>query len=195
MKSLLKVLAIVSAILYPIIIYITLSYFEAGPRVLALVLVFIAIVYFIAHTDNARGEPIKRIQFWGMIAAATSLAVITFFTENAGVVKFYPVSINLFLLFSFSITLIRPPNMIFRFAMMQDKSIKESKKKGDIEAYCKKVTFIWIIFFIFNGMTAVLTALIASHFIWALYNGLISYILIGMILLIELLVRKTKVNL
>lgn len=194
MRPLLKVLVIVSAVLYPVIIYVTLSYFDASPRVLALVLVFVAIFYFIAHTDNARGELVKRVQFWGVIAAASVLAAVTFITENAGFVKFYPVSTNLFLLFSFFITLVRPPNIIFRFAQVQDKSISTSENKEYIESYCKKVTIVWIVFFICNGFIAALSAFLFSHFAWALYNGLISYILIGLVFLVELLVRRKKVK-
>jgi uncharacterized membrane protein len=194
LKSLLKVVAIFLAILYPGLIYITLSYFNASPKVLSFMLVSVAVVYFLAHTDDAGGEPLRKIQFWGMLAAATILAALTFFTENTGFVKFYPVSINLLLLSSFTITLYRPPSMIFRFALMQDKVIKESDEKEYIEIYCRKVTVIWIFFFIFNGIMALITALFFSHFVWALYNGLISYIFIGIIFVTEFVVRKFKVK-
>lgn len=196
MKLFLKILAILTAVLYPVIIFVTLSYYDASPRVLSIVLVFVALVYFVAHTDKARGEFLKKIQFWGMILAAGGLAVITFITEDSGYVKFYPVSINLFLLMTFGMTLIRPPNMIFRIAQMQDKTVKASTgaEREKIELYCKKVTWIWISFFLFNGLTAVLTAIFATPFIWAFYNGLLSYILIGVIFIGELIFRKVVIK-
>lgn len=192
MKFFLKVLAVLIAVLYPVVIYITLSHYDASPRVLAALLVFIALVYFIAHTDNARGETTKQVQFWGMIIVVGALALITFVTENAGYVKIYPVFINVSLLLSFGITLFRPPSMIFRLASMQDKIVRDSEgdERLKIERYCRKVTIVWVIFFILNGLTAILTALFTSHFVWALYNGMISYILIGIIFVGDIIVRK-----
>ncbi len=196
MKYFLKALALVSAVLYPVLIYLMLSRFDASPRVLAALLVFVALAYFITHTDNVRGETFKRIQFWGMFLTAGLLALITFITENAGYVKFYPVSINIFLLLSFGITLLRPPSMIFRLASMQDEKVRssEGEERLKIERYCRKVTMVWIAFLVINGLTAVFTALFASHFFWALYNGMISYILIGVIFLGEFIVRKVRVQ-
>ena len=194
MSSLLKILSIFLAILYPFIIFFSLTHFGTSPRILALILVVVAMVYFIANTNNARGKGIKSIQFWGMLTAATILSAVTFITENAGFVKIYPVSINFFLFLSFFVTLFRSPNMIYRFAVMQKKSIKESSERAYIEKYCRNVTIVWILFFIINGSIALFTAFFTDHFIWAIYNGFISYILIGLIFIIELIIRKRKVK-
>lgn len=194
MKTFLKVLTIIAAVLYPVIIFVTLRYFNASPRVLSIILISFALLYFVAHTDKAKGNKSNRIQFWGMLIPASVLGLITFFTEKAGYVKFYPVAINIFMLFNFSITLLRPPNMIFRFAKLQDKKIEESPNVNEIESYCKKVTIVWIIFFVINALLAQITALMANPIIWATYNGLISYILIGIIFLVEIIIRKFKVK-
>lgn len=190
----LKVLAVISSILYPIIIFLSLTYFNATPRVLALVLLSVAMVYFIANTNNAKGKGFKRIQFWGTIAVATTLSILTFITENSGFIKFYPVFISLLLLMSFAVTLRTPPSMIFRFAQLADKSITQSKDRDYIEKYCKTVTKIWVCFFCINGFIAIITAIFADYKTWTLYNGLISYILIGFIFTIEFIVRKIKVK-
>lgn len=196
MKSFLKALTAIVGVLYPIAIYVTLSRYDASPRILASLLVFVALVYFISHTEDARGKTVKRVQFWLMLLVAGILALITFLTENAGYLKFYPVSISIFLLFSFGITLIHPPNMIFRIANLKDKKVKNSQgdERKEIERYCRNVTIIWIVFFILNGTTAVLTALYTSPLVWALYNGMISYILMGVIFLGEIIVRKLVVQ-
>ncbi|MBT4752356.1 MAG: hypothetical protein HOO07_01735 [Candidatus Marinimicrobia bacterium] len=57
-------------------------------------------------------------------------------------------------------------------------------------AYTRKVTWVWSLFFLLNGVLAVITALWASEEIWLLYNGLIAYILIFTLFQGELIVRK-----
>ena len=52
------------------------------------------------------------------------------------------------------------------------------------------MTFAWCIFFVANGSVSALTVFVGSDKIWSLYNGLISYILIGLFFIVEYLVRK-----
>jgi len=80
--------------------------------------------------------------------------------------------------------------MIFRFATFQDKTIKGSLGEKSVEAYCRKVTIMWCIFFIFNGSIAAFTIFHGSNLLWAVYNAGISYILIGILFLGEFIVRK-----
>ena len=56
--------------------------------------------------------------------------------------------------------------------------------------YTRTVTKVWLGFFVFNGAVALATALWASDAVWALYNGLIAYCLIGILGGAEWLVRR-----
>jgi uncharacterized membrane protein len=56
--------------------------------------------------------------------------------------------------------------------------------------YCQKVTIIWVCFFIINGGIACYTALYSTLKVWALYNSLISYCLMGALFFGEFLYRK-----
>lgn len=188
----LKVLAIISSILYPVLIFTSLTYFDASPRVLALVLLCVAMIYFISNTNNINKKGFKRFQLWATIIIASTLALLTFITENSGYIKFYPVFISLFLLLSFSITLKSPPTIIFRFATLADKTIRGGVNEKKVESYCRVVTKVWVCFFVFNGLIALATAIFANYKIWTLYNGLISYIFIGLIASVEFIVRKVK---
>jgi acyl-coenzyme A synthetase/AMP-(fatty) acid ligase len=104
--------------------------------------------------------------------------------------KLYPVFINAALLIAFSLTLFTPPPMIFRFAVLQDKTIPGSLGEKRVERYCRKVTVVWCVFFVINGGIAALTAFFASDALWSLYNGGISYMLIGILFGGELMIRK-----
>ncbi|MCK5717639.1 MAG: hypothetical protein KAH77_09135, partial [Thiomargarita sp.] len=52
----------------------------------------------------------------------------------------------------------------------------------------------WCIFFIFNVIMATLTTFYATLEMWTLYNGLIAYILMGLIFIIEYGVRQYKMK-
>ncbi|MDR2758572.1 MAG: AMP-binding protein [Spirochaetaceae bacterium] len=80
--------------------------------------------------------------------------------------------------------------MIFRFAVLWDKTIRGSLAEKRVEAYCRKVTLVWCLFFIINGGIAAATVFFASDALWSLYNGGISYIFIGILFGGELMVRK-----
>jgi acyl-coenzyme A synthetase/AMP-(fatty) acid ligase/3-hydroxymyristoyl/3-hydroxydecanoyl-(acyl carrier protein) dehydratase len=111
-------------------------------------------------------------------------------TNSPLYIKLYPVFMNGALLAAFGSTLFAPPVMIYRFATLQDKSIKGSLAEKRIAAYCRKVTWIWCGFFVLNGGIAFYTVFFASDVVWSIYNGGISYILIGILFAGEFIVRK-----
>ncbi|MDR2597596.1 MAG: AMP-binding protein [Treponema sp.] len=80
--------------------------------------------------------------------------------------------------------------MIYRIAVIQDKSIRYSPGKRQIENYCRKVTVIWVSFFIFNGNLSIWTIFSGSDILWSVYNGGISYLLMGILFAVEFMVRK-----
>jgi acyl-coenzyme A synthetase/AMP-(fatty) acid ligase/3-hydroxymyristoyl/3-hydroxydecanoyl-(acyl carrier protein) dehydratase len=91
---------------------------------------------------------------------------------------------------AFGLTLLHSPSMIYRFAILQDKSISGSLGERGVAAYCRKVTVVWMVFFVFNGSVAAWTIFSGSDVLWSVYNGGISYILIGTLFAGEFIVRK-----
>jgi len=94
-------------------------------------------------------------------------------------VKLYPVLINVAGAAWFAWTLIRPPSAAERLARLANPREKFDWRKS---LYTRRVTQIWVGFFLFNGAAATYTALAASTGVWTIYNGLISYLLIGLLL-------------
>jgi len=97
---------------------------------------------------------------------------------------FYPVIINSALALIFSYSLINPPPVIERLARLS---------RADLPfhavLYTRKVTKVWLGFFIINGVVASYAALFTSLQTWTLYNGLIAYILMALLFAGEYLVR------
>ena len=56
--------------------------------------------------------------------------------------------------------------------------------------YCRKVTIVWCVFLAANALCVLVLALAAPIEWWALYSGLISYLLVGAIFIGEFVVHK-----
>ncbi len=194
MNRALRVVLFILSILYPFAILIGFIWLKASPRVMVLALVAIGIAYFIGYSGDAKNKGFRSIQFWVMLSIVFVLALLTFITENAGILKLYPVIINLFLLAGFGFTLIHGPSMIYRFAILKDPDIPKSPEKEAITSYCRTVTRIWCLFFIGNAIVSGITVLLANELVWGVYNGFISYILIGTLMGGEYLYRKIKLK-
>ncbi len=54
--------------------------------------------------------------------------------------------------------------------------------------YTRKLTYVWAVFTFLNWLVSVATVFM-SEAVWALYNGFISYLLIGMFFAVEYIVR------
>ena len=189
MTRLARLLFVLASIAYPFIIVGGLFFFKAPPRLLSLSLLVIVVLNFLANSGDARKGGFAALRFWAVSGILTVLIALIVLTNSAGLVKFYPVLMNLFLLGGFGWTLFSGPPMIYRFAILQDKAIPTTASQPQIEAYCRIVTWVWCGFFLVNGAIALVTALWASALIWSLYNGMISYGLIGLLFLGELAVR------
>jgi uncharacterized membrane protein len=98
--------------------------------------------------------------------------------------KLYPVLVNTVFFSAFAYSLISPPTMIERFAR-----IYEPNLPARAISYTRRVTQVWCIFFVANGAIALMTALWASPATWTLYNGLIAYVLMGLLFAGEYTVR------
>ncbi|MCV2368072.1 COG4648 family protein [Roseateles oligotrophus] len=159
---------------YPLLVYFGLGRFE--PRWLALMLAGLALLRAIGSPDR----------FWRWAAAgALALAGVSALGNAALPLKLYPVLVNTVLLCVFGASLLHPPSAIERLARL-----REPELDAHGVAYTRRVTQVWCGFFLVNGGIALATGLWASNAQWALYNGLISYLLMGLLLGGEWLVRQ-----
>ena len=176
------------SVLYPLIVYCGLEYWGLSPRRLSIVLLALAFYHFFnfthgkSHMDRGRAAV--------FVALVSICAFLAFFADNILFVKLYPVLVSLSLLAFFGVTLFHGESFAFRMASLADKSLMVSPSLNAVRRYCRKVTIAWCIFFSVNAFIALLTVFVGSDKIWSLYNGLISYILIGIIFIVEYLVRK-----
>jgi len=188
-RNISKVLFFILAALYPALIFYFLVIRKTPLRLFSLFVIAFALIVFIAGTSKKKDT--KGVSFFWNSALLLGLGVVCFVIKSTIILKLYPLLMNVIFLAAFGGTLFSPPTMIFRFATMQDKSIKGSLNEKRIAAYCRKVTYVWCGFFIFNGSIAAWTIFSGSDALWSVYNGGISYILIGVLFTVEFMVRKT----
>ena len=184
-----SILFFLLAMLYPAFMYYFLVIRQAPLRLISLFVIAFALVAFIAGTSRQKGKP-KGFSFLWSPLLLLGVGVLCLVANFAVILKFYPLLMNVMFLTVFGMTCFFPPTMIFRFATLQDKTIAGSLGEKKIAAYCRKVTYAWCAFFVFNGSVAAWTIFFGSDAVWAVYNGGISYILIGTFFIGEFLIRK-----
>ena len=112
---------------------------------------------------------------------------LAWFAADFGLVKLYPVIVSLVGM-TFSIwTLAHPPSAAERFAKAWNPAEHFDERK---RSYTRRVTQAWAGFFLVNGIIAAYTAVGASTETWAVYNGFVSYLLIGILFGGEYAVRR-----
>ncbi len=163
---------------YPLLVYFGLAHVQ--PRDLALLLAALAALRAIAR----RGHAEARLWWWSAAGAALLAGAAALFNQSLPL-KLYPVLVNAGLLALFGVSLWQGPPVVERLARLTE---PELDVRG--QRYTRRVTEIWCVFFVINGGIALFTACWADDRIWALYNGLVSYVLIGLLMGGEFLVRQ-----
>lgn len=175
-----RILAIVIALVgaaYPVIVYFGLGVFS--PRIIliaAIIFVVVRAVMFIIARKYGAGLIACIV---AVILTAAGLA------SEMLALRFYPVIISATLTLVFTLSLFSGMPIIERFARLQTPELDTFGI-----SYTRKLTKVWIAFFIANGLVSLSTALYATLEIWTLYNGFISYILIAVLLVGEWPVRR-----
>lgn len=201
MKKFLKALFYIVAAIYPVIVFSLLVIFKVDTRILSLCIVALAAAFFLSATGKQKTGKKSALDWKPLLSSMIFLfaGLFCFITGKVFFLKIYSVVINITLLFIFGSTLFMPPNIIFRFATLSDKSIKGSSYEQQVYKYCRNVTIIWCSFFILNGTAAFFTTFADKIFgisqersnrIWGIYNGGISYILMGTLFIVEFIIRK-----
>jgi len=168
-------------LVYPPLIYFGLEFAE--PRQVALLLALLALLR--RRSDAARLlAGLSHIDL-AVLVALLALAGITALTNSETLLRLYPAAVNLGLLLLFGLSLRAPPSMVERFARLRDPQLPPAGVR-----YTRCVTQVWCAFFFVNGSIAGYTALSSSRETWALYNGLIAYLLMGALFSGEWLIRR-----
>jgi len=189
LKSIFGILFNAILAMYPFLIFVLLIIQKFPIRTFSLFVIVLAFVEIIIRISKRKSDKKGGLNIWNGLFLLV-VGALCFITNTNIAFKFFPVFINIMLIITFGTTLFHPPAMIYRFAILADKTIPKSLGEKKIAAYCYKVTVIWVVFFAVNGSIAALTVFIGSDLIWAIYNCGICNVLMGMLFVGEYIVRK-----
>ena len=177
MRLLGKISLALVTLLYPFAIYFGLQTFSL--RYLLLLLVCLALF----RLFNWRSADRLSAVIWCAVIAC--LVALSLWTNTELGLLLYPVAVNGSLLLVFALSLRQPQSLVERLARLQEPDLPEAAV-----AYTRKVTILWVCFFLCNGSVALYTVWLGNHELWLLYNGFIAYLCIGLLAAGEWLVRR-----
>jgi uncharacterized membrane protein len=121
---------------------------------------------------------------WLAFAAIVVLAGLTLVDTQIAALA-YPVVISSGLGLLFVGSLVRPPSLVERIAIL---SGDELTPQGRL--YCRRVTMVWAIWLTLNAAITTGLAIAGSVAAWALWTGLLSYLIMGLIFVVEFCLRR-----
>lgn len=178
MKSVLQAVLALAIMAYPIGVYFGLARIGVVP--IACLLAALAL----ARMALVRRERRLRIASSLALVVALAVAVASALTRDSAWLRYYPMLINLTALTVFGWSLLHPPSVIEQLARLHTPQLP-----AEGVAWTRAVTRVWCAFFVLNGSVAWYTARFATLQTWTLYNGFIAYLLIGLLLGGEFLLR------
>jgi uncharacterized membrane protein len=179
-RTILRAISALSVLFYPLLIYFGMTVYSS--RTIAFLIGMPLIGNFLMQ--NWRMDQMRLV----MPALAIIVMYMIGTLLNSMIYMLYlPFLISTIFLTSFSYSLLFPPNTIevFTRRFASDLSIEET-------AYCRHVTLIWVCFLGLNGVAAYYTACCASLRLWSLYNGVITYLMMGLLFAVELSYRSWR---
>jgi len=162
---------------YPFLVWFSLDYLQ--PRDLALILAALFFARFLLNSTVKKG-PLSAI----MPLCVLFLFAIAWANQTDWLLA-YPVFVSLLFFTLFAVSLFYPPTAIERLARLEDPDLPP---KG-VE-YTRKVTIVWSVFFLGNATVSLATVLYGDTQIWSLYNGCIFYVLMGLLMAVEMAIRR-----
>jgi len=118
-----------------------------------------------------------------LIVVAAALAVLSF-VDAPLAAKAYPPLVCLMIAALFANSLRRPPSLVERIARLRHPDLSPAGQE-----YCRRVTWVWVAWLLFNATVATILAASDHIALWALWTGLISHLCTGALFLGEMLMR------
>lgn len=114
----------------------------------------------------------------------TLMVILLFHFTQIYLVKFYPVAANLTAFLVFFISSFSKETVIQKFAKKLEGGVLDDFTK----TYTRNLTYVWCAVTFLNLAISIVTVFLPEKW-WALYNGCISYFAIGMVFVVEYIVR------
>lgn len=121
--------------------------------------------------------------------AGIALCALSALLKSHQLLLFYPVAVNLVMLGVFGLSLRSKMPVVERLARLRDPALPPEGVR-----YTRQVTKVWSLFFMLSAAAALFTALHGNLRVWTLWNGMIAYLLTGLLMASEWLLRQRLIK-
>lgn len=175
MSRLVGLILVLAGVLYPFAVYFGMEH--ASPWQYALLL---GTLWAARALTGKRGPGSV-----GIALVAIGFCVLLAAFDSHSLLRWYPVLISAFMLALFGTSLLRGMPVAERLARLAEPELPDVAIR-----YTRRVTQVWCLFFLFNGVLAAALTLWAPLSWWTLYTGVIAYCLMGILFAVEWIVRQ-----
>jgi uncharacterized membrane protein len=163
---------------YPFAVYASLG------QVPASVFVLVALALIVGRLAMLRGHAWLRIMLGPLLVTMAATILLALVDPDLGA-KSYPVLMSLCFAAAFGISLLKPPSLVEIIARLRQPDLPPAGI-----CYTRRVSQVWFVFLLVNAAISAATALSGDMALWTLYNGLVAYLLSGLLFGGEMLVRR-----
>ena len=194
LRHLAKFLFGLIAILYPLFVFCTLVIFKLPIKYFSISIIVFAIAYSIFNSRHNKEKRTIALFISPIILCA--IGTVSLFLDDNLVLKWYPPLADFAFLTIMVTSFFFPPPIAFYFIDIFDKTMKIVIPKHRFEVYCFRATIAWCIYFVVDGIIAILTLTIYvdSESVWYIYNAGITYVIMGIIFAGEYIILKRKLK-
>jgi len=178
-----RVVAIVllASLVYPAAVYFGRS------AIPPLTFVAVALLLMIVRTVTL-DVPAAKGQRGLLIVSAIALVMLAALDPRLAA-KAYPVAMSAAIATVFGASLAHPPSLVERFARLRDPELPAGAR-----AYCRAVTMVWTAWLSLNALVALVLAVFGSDAAWALWTGVIAYLIMGVLFAGEFALRRVLIG-
>ncbi|UVC30764.1 hypothetical protein [Pantoea sp. SOD02] len=177
---LLRLLNGVALLAWPFLVWLTITQPQWRGVTALLALLFVLRVW----TLRRAARPMARVMLL-LALVGSALCLASLLLRSQHLLLWYPLVVNALMLLLFGASLWSPMPLVERLARLREPDLPPRAVR-----YTRRVTQVWCGFFIFNGSVALLTCLLNDVTLWTLWNGCISYLLMGTLMGGEWLLRQ-----
>lgn len=165
-QRIVTLLIMVVMLAYPLVVYLHIE--SVSPRWYAFALLVLVGLRFVVLGNT------RQLSNWMMLILAAVFCVAVMLLESVTLLTFYPVLMNVGMGLMFITSLADEQSLIEKFARAGGKQPPEAAR-----GYLRALSLSWGVLLLLNGVASAYTAWFTSLSVWALYNGLISYLVMG----------------
>jgi len=165
---------------WPLLVWVSFTHPHIRWLLPFLALVFVLRILTLWGQKSVMGQTALVLALAGVTLCIASLAL-----RDLHLLLWYPVAVNAVMLALFGGSLYTAMPLVERLARLREPELPQRAI-----AYVRRVTQIWCLFFIINGSIALATCLAGSLHWWTLWNGMLSYLSMGLLMAGEWWVRR-----